>query len=469
MKGLIYMKKRILGLALALIMMLSSAPSMAYSVRDAYADFVSEYSGFVDTLMAAGDGTVSEGLLIDFLGELQDYLAYINKYAEEITEENLQDNLVEAVQSILTTSTYAPLYSAIYTAYPSAVKAAIKGEISPDLMPIYDTIKSMIFQYHMLEDVDHSDSGDLKIVEISELGDVSVDQGDTVRLPASVDAKSETGVNTRLPIEWEGTPDTSKAGTFSFAGKIRVPAGYALDKGLSEDVSVKIIVAKKDSGGTSSGGTSSGGTGGGVGGGIGGGSGNDSNVTQTVTHKNKFSDVPSDTTEAGKAIYALNDIGVINGYGDGTFLPGNNIKRSEFTTMVVTALGLYNKDATTSFADVAAGAWYHSYVASAVYNDLIKGYEDNTFRPENQITRAEVMTVIWRALNNNKALTATAAQTPYADDGAIPAYARDYVYALAANGIVKAADNMIKAEAPATREQCAVMLYNALVKLGKIK
>lgn len=471
--------KKILGIVLALALVFSTMPSMAYSVRDAYRDFVSQHPGFVDDLIEAGEGQVTEALIIELLADIQDFLARVNR-STPITRDNLEKYLIDAVERLGAQSKYAPIMMAITIAYPGAAGQVAKGNIPAELMPLYETMESMIFDHNMLGDIDNGNNETAsQIIEIGELDDVTVTKGASPKLPSSVSAQSDSGVEVRLPIKWTDIPSTDSIGTFTANGTIEVPEGYELASGLSTAISVTVIVEAKsnnddnngnngNNGNNSSNGSSNGSSRNPV---TGPDNSGKEDAATNVTHKFKFTDVPSDTTEAGKAIYALSDMGAISGYTDGTFLPGKQITRAEFTRIAVSALRIYKEDAQTALLDIADGAWYRSYVASAVNNGLISGYPDGTFKPDNQITRAEVMTIIWRVMNNNNALDASAVSpAPYADDAAIPEYARNYVYTLAANGIVSAsADNKITAEVPATREQCAVMLYNALVKLGKIK
>lgn len=457
------MKKKILALALALSMLLCAVPSYAYSVREAYTDFVAEYPGFVDALFNQGEA-VSESMVISFLSAVQRNLYNRNKFEAPVTEENFDDALVDAVTALALLDEYAPLQKALYKAYPdAATEAYIHHRISDEFMPLYNTVKSMIFDHNMLEEIDTSEGAVTQLVSIEGFDTVTVEQGGELNLPEYTYATSETGVKIKLDVEWKDVPSTKSAGTFTASGTVIIPGGFELGGGVHNDASVKVTVTKKDSSDSSGSGTSG-----------------DKNpivgpvvpVTDPndkVVHKYNFTDV-NEATEAGKAIYALTDAGVINGYFDGTFKPAGAITRAEFTKMVVTALDMYDYEAKASFTDVAAAEWFYSYVASAAKNKLVSGYEDGSFRPAGGITRAEVMTIVYRVLNEKKLLTAAASNTLFADDAAVPAWSRSFVYALRDNGIVSAdKDNKIQAEQPATREQCAVMLYNAMKKLGKIK
>ena len=88
---------------------------------------------------------------------------------------------------------------------------------------------------------------------------------------------------------------------------------------------------------------------------------------------------------------------IITGYPDGRFLPNKAVTRAEFATMINKALG--NSDsATLSFKDVSHGAWYYNDVSKALAAAYTAGYDDNTFRPNNPITRQEAAVMISRII-----------------------------------------------------------------------
>lgn len=90
---------------------------------------------------------------------------------------------------------------------------------------------------------------------------------------------------------------------------------------------------------------------------------------------------------------------VINGYEDGTFKPNNEVTRAEFSKMIVSALELDIEKYTGAFTDVKEDAWYSDYVGTMAKNGLVKGYEDGTFKPNGKITRAEMTMIISNALD----------------------------------------------------------------------
>lgn len=117
---------------------------------------------------------------------------------------------------------------------------------------------------------------------------------------------------------------------------------------------------------------------------------------KTADQNVKFTDVAA-TAWYSNAVSTLAARGVINGVGDNKFAPEKTISRAEFTAIAV-RLAKSNAAADTKFADVSANAWYSDTVRTAISYGWITGYSDNTFRSNNRITRAEVVTVTNRML-----------------------------------------------------------------------
>ena len=107
-----------------------------------------------------------------------------------------------------------------------------------------------------------------------------------------------------------------------------------------------------------------------------------------------FSDVKYHANKT--AIEALAARQIINGMGDGTFAPNNNMTRAQFATITVKALGLTPK-ANSVFADVAAGTWYAPYVGTAYTYGIVNGRSITSFDPDGTITRQEAATMVARA------------------------------------------------------------------------
>ncbi|PVY89207.1 putative repeat protein (TIGR02543 family) [Ezakiella coagulans] len=89
--------------------------------------------------------------------------------------------------------------------------------------------------------------------------------------------------------------------------------------------------------------------------------------------------------------------GVIKGYEDGTFRPNQPITRREFAAIAARYAG--NIDAWKTFRDVPPTDWAYTLINRVAGAGWINGYEDGTFRPNNNITRAEVVAIVNRMLN----------------------------------------------------------------------
>lgn len=113
--------------------------------------------------------------------------------------------------------------------------------------------------------------------------------------------------------------------------------------------------------------------------------------------ENNFSDVESDRW-SNKAISSMAKGGYINGYESGTFKPELFITRAEFVTIIANMYKL-DKTPATAFSDVTNGYWASGYIGAVSEKGWVNGYEDGTFRPEDYITRAEVMVTVNRMLN----------------------------------------------------------------------
>lgn len=114
--------------------------------------------------------------------------------------------------------------------------------------------------------------------------------------------------------------------------------------------------------------------------------------------------VPKDVvgTEYEKAVARLVAFGVLDGYKDGTYRPEQDVTRAEFAKILVEALGIGKAaeaaKGKVTFKDVPASHWASGYVNTASGEGLLKGFPDGTFKPEDQVTYAEALTMLVRAV-----------------------------------------------------------------------
>lgn len=89
--------------------------------------------------------------------------------------------------------------------------------------------------------------------------------------------------------------------------------------------------------------------------------------------------------------------GLISGYADQTFQPNKVITRAEYISLVNKAFGYFHQ-AEQTFTDVPAGKWFYNDVAKAKYNGYISGFEDGTFRPDQPISREQAAKIIYQLM-----------------------------------------------------------------------
>ena len=121
---------------------------------------------------------------------------------------------------------------------------------------------------------------------------------------------------------------------------------------------------------------------------------------EKISGKSSFNDVSKNEWYSDYIGY-LSKYGIIKGYSDNTFRPSDNVTRAEFVAMTVRFNALFNevkKDGyTVKYTDVASNYWAYSDIAYAKNAGWINGYADGSFKGDNAITRAEVVTVVNRA------------------------------------------------------------------------
>ncbi|QJD84585.1 S-layer homology domain-containing protein [Cohnella herbarum] len=177
-------------------------------------------------------------------------------------------------------------------------------------------------------------------------------------------------------------------------------------------------------------------------------------VGQTDTDT-KFSDISGHWAEAN--IKQAVSMGIVKGYADGTFKPGKTVTRAEFAVMLMNALKPQEEGSALIFSDSAKiGAWARKAVAQAVQAGIIKGYKDGTFRPDAEITRAEMAAMLANAAGQSSQSNAA---TGFADDKDIPAWAKASVAYVKQAGIVQGkGDNQFAPQDQATRAEAVTVL-----------
>lgn len=158
--------------------------------------------------------------------------------------------------------------------------------------------------------------------------------------------------------------------------------------------------------------------------------------------------------------------GIAKGYPDGTFKPDRTVTRAEFAVMLMNALKPHDEGAALTFADTdKIASWAKKAVAQAASLGIIKGYDDGSFHPDAEITRAEMAAMIAKAMGQPIAANAP---TGFADDKDIPGWAKSAVAYVKQAGIVKGkGNNEFAPRDHATRAEAVAVLLNMLALINK--
>ncbi len=185
-----------------------------------------------------------------------------------------------------------------------------------------------------------------------------------------------------------------------------------------------------------------------------------------VENKVSFNDIASVQAWAGRQIEVIAAKGAIEGKAAGKFAPKDNVTRAEFAKMLIRGLDLENASATASFDDVKAGDWFAPYVAAATKLGIINGRTATKFDPNATITRAEMATMIARALKVTTGAAdvadEAAALKGFADAAKINPTLKAGVAFAANEGIVIGANGKFLPNDKANRAEAAVIIYRAI-------
>lgn len=170
----------------------------------------------------------------------------------------------------------------------------------------------------------------------------------------------------------------------------------------------------------------------------------------------QFSDV-SKAHPNYQAIKYLSDNGIISGYSDGTFKPGDTVNRVEALKMLMLAFGLDAGPAgPLPFNDTDNAAWYASTLATALDKAIVKGYDDGSFKPANTVNKAEYLKMLFLTAGIQPGNDLSA--NPY-DDVPKDAWYAPFAYMTNKQNLLDVANNRLSAGSGMTRGDVAETIY----------
>ncbi len=195
-------------------------------------------------------------------------------------------------------------------------------------------------------------------------------------------------------------------------------------------------------------------------------------ATPAPTSTVNLSDVSSDYW-ARPFIQVLAQNNVISGFPDGSFRPNQAVTRAEFAALIQKAFNNQNRVRQLSpggFSDVPAGYWAASAIQQAYETGFLAGYPGNVFLPNQQIPKVQAIVALTNGLGLSGGDTSTLS-TYYNDASAIPEYAAGSVAAATqGNLVVNYPDvKQLNPQQPLTRAEAAALLYQALARQGRLQ
>ena len=188
-------------------------------------------------------------------------------------------------------------------------------------------------------------------------------------------------------------------------------------------------------------------------------------IANGMTDSGSTGFLPGTFTDLGDAEWArqyINDLAakkIVSGYEDNTFRPNNNITRAEYAQILINAIGKNGESADTYFDDVPTDAWFYHNVAVAAQYGIVSGYGDGNFGPYDLITREQMALMTLKAAQVMSVNLVGAEVGTFADDADIADWSRDAVYTLANAGIINGmGDGTFAPQANATRAQAATII-----------
>jgi|GEM_PF-893566 len=179
---------------------------------------------------------------------------------------------------------------------------------------------------------------------------------------------------------------------------------------------------------------------------------------------------PTDFTDIGADFWAksyidnMSQLGIVEGFPNGTFRPDADVTRAEFASSIRQAFAESGDVESVEYADISTDFWAKESIDKASQLNFMSGYPDDSFRPTNPVTRLEVIIALATGLDLDVPNNPDAILETYSDREEIPDWAIEKIAAATSAGMVISHPdvNRFEPNAPATRAEATSMIYLAL-------
>lgn len=184
----------------------------------------------------------------------------------------------------------------------------------------------------------------------------------------------------------------------------------------------------------------------------------------------EFTDVAKDYWAFG-AIAALTGSQIIEGFPDGSFQPDKPVTRAELAALLQKAFQIEKSTVPAQYQDTPADYWGTEAIATVSQAGFVKGYPGGVYRPDQAVSRTEILVALTSGLNLQSPPQPDTFLKTYQDWQQIPKWAFGQVAAAKQAGLVADPPGItsLNPNQAATRAETAAMIYQALVKAGKIE
>lgn len=181
-----------------------------------------------------------------------------------------------------------------------------------------------------------------------------------------------------------------------------------------------------------------------------------------------FTDVSEKNWYYNSVKYAYEN-NLIAGYNDYTFAPNDKLTRGMLVTILWRMEGSPNNDGKSKFSDVGTSAWYAKAIKWAANNGVVNGYKNGNFGPKDNITRQDLAGILRNyAIYKKKNTNKTANLTKFKDYKTISNYATTSMNWAVGTGVISGnSDGTLAPKGNATRAEAAGMIYNYCINVGR--
>lgn len=182
-----------------------------------------------------------------------------------------------------------------------------------------------------------------------------------------------------------------------------------------------------------------------------------------------FADI-GDTFWAKPFIDSLSERAIISGFEDNSYRPDGNITRAQFAASLEQAFGDESKPEEIAYIDVASDYWGNAAIQKVTDIGFMTGYPENDFRPDNGVTKIEVLVALVTGLNLTIPDYPEAVLQMYQDRDEIPDWAVEKIAAATEAGLVVNHPELpvLAPSKSATRAEAAAIIYQALLSQGLV-